>query len=192
MPNTADDYRQMKNSAKKKYTEAYAQREAYRRQEADCRAAQKVAQQNWITGNMQKINFEKRIQDIERIVRMIEDMDRQISNANQKAQETDEAYSKCIHCDGYSSASFADTFKVKSVHEDSDIVSAIDKLKNEKARLERELENLRKEIAANQQMVFDLQKQINTCAVGSAQCSARMATKSFEMSYYDVQIRRLT
>jgi len=185
---SVEDYKRMQiKQAQRNYNEAYVQRAAYRRQERECHEAKKAATNNLISCQIKKLNFERRIQDIQQAIRKIDEMDSSISKSMELAQKTDEAYSNCIKCSDYASVSFRDTFSLKSVDQDSNLVNAKQKLKDEKNRLEQALADLKKEVQKNEQIIIDMQKRINECAAQAASCSAKMAT----MSYKIVQISRM-
>ena len=185
------DYEVAKRQAEKKRDEAYIQKEACCRRENEYRAAERAYRNNLVACQIKKLNFEKRIQDIQQAIRKIEAMDDSISKALSWGQKTDEAYSHCIKCSDYASASFNDTFHVKSVQEDQDLQTAIQKLKAEWQRLEQALAALKKEIAQNEQQIADMQRKIGSCVAEAASCSARIATMSFTISVCKVQLSHI-
>lgn len=185
------DYEVAKRQAEKKRDEAYIQKEACCRLENECRAAARAYRNNLVACQIKKLNFEKRIQDIQQAIRKIESMDDSISKALSWGQKTDEAYSNCIKCSDYASVSFNDTFHVKSVHEDQDLQTAIQKLKAEWQRLEQALEDLKTEITRNEQQIEEMQRKIGSCVAEAASCSARIATMSFTISLCNTKLAHI-
>lgn len=122
-----------------------------------------------------KINFEKRIEQLEKIIEMLEE-ERTLSGvifeinlANKRASNTNESFKQCVKCDGLSPAEFQTSFKTKSVMEDDNSKNALDELKQEKSRLENEIENLNKQIKNFEDVITNLTHSINNY--------------SYEMSY---------
>ena len=178
MPYTLDDYVVFKKRNEEKMNEAAAERKMYAQQADACRVARNKSCDNIARATSQKINFEKRIQDIIRIIKLLKDMDTLVSEANKRASQTDNSYSNCIKCFGsdIQIAKFAEVFKLKSVSEDLDISNAIDKLEKEKKRLENEVESLNNSIKANEQNVLNLQKQIAVCDINQMRCTSTIAS----------------
>lgn len=185
------DYEVAIKQAERNLDEAYTQKEAYCRLENEYRAAERAQRNNLVACQIKKLNFEKRIQDIQQAIQKIESMDDSISKALSWGQRTDEVYSRCIKCSDYASVSFNDTFHVKSVSEDQDLQTAIQKLKAEWQRLEQALDDLRREIAQNEQQIADMQRKIGSCAAEAALCSAKIATMSFTISVCRIQLNRM-
>ena len=63
-------------------------------------------------------------------------------------------------CTGYPPAELTEVFKTLRVDEDANTSQALDMLKKEKIRLETEIQNLKKSIAENQQIVQNMIKQL--------------------------------
>ena len=189
---SVDEYRAMKSSAEKRMNTAIEDRAAYRRESESCNSARRTAVNNIIAGNWKKINFERRISDIARVIRMIEELDRNIKDANRLSEETDQCYSKCIKHDGSVPAKFHDVFAEQTVRSDPDVSRAMDLLQAEKTRLENELQNLKKEIQENERQVEELTKRIAVCNAKSMECSAMIAKSWVQMDYYSRQVSNMT
>ena len=98
----------------------------------------------------QKINFQKRIKDLDEIIQIMErsgilSLPDSINNANQAIKNADESYKGCIKCTGINSADICEAFSLNTVEGDSDSNSALNDFKKEKQRLE----NSVKEIESN-------------------------------------------
>lgn len=137
--------------------------------------SKQTAKSNIMDCSSNKINFEKRIEQIEKIIKMLEEETTlsgvvfDINIANKRASKTNDAFKQCIKCDGLSPADFQTSFKTKSVMEDDNSKSALDKLKQEKSRLENEIENLNKMMKNLEDVITSLTSSINNY--------------SYEMSY---------
>lgn len=187
-----ESYMEDLSQARRDYNNTVAERDAWRRKSEECRAGRQVANENVRVGRMQKINFEKRIQDIEGVVRKIDEMNRPIADAVNKAEKTDEAYSHCIRCDVKSSVSFKETFSIKNVGQDANVSEAKEKLIAERQRLIEALEQVKRDIAKNEQMAEEMQRKMNTCIIHSIACSSKLATTDVRIDFIRTQISKLS
>lgn len=139
-----------------------------------------------------KINFEKRAEGIEKIIKMLEgnggwfsvDVPGTISKANKSLQKTDSSYKKCIKVTGIATASLENSFLTKSVAAEPHSASALQTLKKELVRLRQSIEDCKKQIANLNSQVETLNREIR--ASQSAQSSYRnmMNSSAFEMNHY--------
>ena len=145
----------------------------------------------------EKLNFEKRIEDIRTIVGAIEggggnllistmggDLPGIISDFNTSAQQTDTSYQGSMKCPDIKPASFSDIFKNKSVTEDVLLSEALQIFKNEITRLEEALRNLETQINNLTNMADELTAKINMYNVEQADCRRIMVNCAFEMNHF--------
>jgi len=176
--------------SKKAYNKAVAERQALRSREEACCSARANAATNIQNAQTNKINFEKRLAEIEKIIKMLDgsggwfsaNVPSSIENANKQLSKADESFKKCMTCTGYPPAELTEVFKTPRVDEDANTSQALDMLKKEKIRLETEIQNLKKSIAENQQIVQNMIKQLATINF------AKIAnTKTVAFAAYDMQ-----
>lgn len=116
-----------------------------------------------------KLNFDKRIKDLEKIIEMLErnnpftGISFSIDNANKLAIETDDSFKECIKSNDLACANLNDVFKTKSVTEDINSNNALIEFKNEKQRLEDAIDNLNRKIDNLALDIDNLTHFINNC-----------------------------
>lgn len=144
-----------------------------------------------------KINFEKRIEDIRTVIGAIEggggnilismmggDLPGIISDFNMSAQQADTSYQESMKCPDIKSASFSDVFKNKSVSEDFLLSAALQMFKNEINRLEEALHNLETQINNLTDMADELTAKINMYNIEQVDCRRVMVNCAFEMNHF--------
>lgn len=141
----------------------------------------------------QKINFEKRLEGIEKIIKMLEgnggwfsaDVPEDIEKAQKALSKVDSSFRGCIKMTGgVSAASLEEAFEIKSVESDSNSASALQAFRNEKSRLEQEIENLKKKINELSSLVDSLTKQIRACDAEQRALQASMNSYAYDMNHY--------
>lgn len=114
-----------------------------------------------------KIDFEKRIQELEKIINMLENENdffgviSSINMANKASNDANDSFHSCIKCDSSNPTDLHSIFKTKSVTEDRNSNSALIEFKNEKNRLEQELQNLDRNIRNLETEITNLTRSIN-------------------------------
>ncbi len=177
---------------KNRYLDAAESRAASVRQERQCVYEKQQAQKTISNCKSEKTNFEKRIKGIDQIIKMLEQegglfsvsVPSTISTANKKASQTDTSFKGCIKSDGVTAANMGDVIGVKSVAEELHSSSALTKLKNEKARLEKSVEELNSTISNLNEQISRLTSQIRVCDAEQADLQRVMSSSSYEMSHY--------
>ena len=189
----ADEY----YSSKSRYTNAANQRYAAERAAENC-CAEKVQAQRAIASCMSdKINFETRIEDIRTIIGALDgsasgvlvsllgaDIPSLITKFNSAAQQTGDSYKGSMKCPDIVAASIADIFRGKSVEEDSWLSDALQKFRDEVARLQQALQDLQNQINALEATVNDLTSKINMYNAEQADWRRVMMSSAFEMNHY--------
>lgn len=142
------------------------------------------------TVNNQKINFEKRIEDIERIIQMLGEngpVAEAISDSNKWAQSVQDNFNKQVLCTGISSPEIARAFRTPTVEENADSQAAVAELKKVKARLEQAVADLNSQLNAMDEEMAKLNSQMNSLASTQSDLAKTMARYSFEMNHYKKQ-----
>lgn len=189
---TPEEAKEEYDYSRSKYMQAASEKAASERAEQSYIDQRKTAMSTIQSCKTDKTNFEKRIKQIEEIIKMLEgrggffseDVPESITNANTSSQKADQSFKSCIKCDGISSASLDDVFHSKSVEEDSNSNNALNAFKNEKARLEEAVENLERQISSLSSSINDLNTQIRNCNSTQASLRHSMNGYAYEMSHY--------
>lgn len=190
----ADEY----YSSKSRYANAANQRYSAMRAAEDCYAEKAQALATIDSCMSEKLNFERRIEDIRIIVSALEgsgggnslinamgaDLPSIISKFNTSAQQTDMSYQGSMKCHDIKPASLFDIFKGKSVTEDSLLSSALDMFKNEITRLEEALQNLETQINNLTNLTDELTSKINMYNAEQISCRRIMINCAFEMNHF--------
>lgn len=172
---------------KSQYYDAASQREASIRQENKYISEKNAAnnQKNELTA--QKINFEKRLEGIIKIIKMLEgsgSVPSSIAKVIKTTKKADESFKSAIKHDSGLVVSIETAFKTKSVEEDGYSASALQKYKNEKNALEQNIENLKKQINALSEQISSLASQISSCNAVQASLKRTMNSSAYEMNHY--------
>lgn len=189
----ADEY----YSSKSRYAAAANQRNEAIKAAASCSLQIGAAQAAIASCQSDKINFEKRIEDIRTIVGAIEgssdgfltfamggSLPDIISEFNTSAQQAGTSYQESIKCSDIKSADFADVFRNKSVAEDSLLSDALHMFKDEISRLEEALQNLENQINNLTNLTDELTKKINMYNIEQSDCRRMMVNCAFEMNHF--------
>lgn len=188
----ADEY----YSSKSRYTNAANQRYAAARAAESCCAEKASALAAIGSCQSDKINFEKRIEDIRQIVAALEggggslvsaigaDIPTLISKFNNSAMKTDESYSGSIFCKDIKPISICGIFENKRVCDDPFLSVALEQFKNEITRLENALRDLETQMNNLSNMVNELTSKINMYNAEQADCRRIMVSSAFEMNHF--------
>ena len=141
----------------------------------------------------QKLNFEKRLEGIIKIIKMLEgsgswfatNVPSTISKATSTIQKTDTSYRRSIRMTGgMVAASLETAFAVKTVESDHRSASALQAYKLEKTRLEQSIADLKSQIAFVSSQISTLSKQISACSAAQASYKNTMNFSAYEMNHY--------
>lgn len=178
---------------KHKYSTAAYQRNASIRQEQSY-ASEKNAATSKMNGlSAQKLNFEKRLEGIENIIKMLEgsggwfstNVPGAISKAVSSIKKADTSYRQSIRMSGgVAAASLETAFKAKGVEEDGNSASALQGYKAEKARLEQSIADIKAQIAALSGLISSLSSKISACSADQAALQRTMNSSAYEMNHY--------
>ena len=178
---------------KNRYSSAASQRNASIRQEQSYSAERSAANSQMSSLSAQKLNFEKRLEGIENIIKMLEgsggwfsaNVPSAIFKAVSSIQKADTSYHQSIRMTGGSAAASLETaFKTKTVEEDNNSASALQGYKAEKARLEQSIAELKAQIAALSSLISSLSSKISECNAVQAALQTTMNASAYEMNHY--------
>lgn len=184
-------------SSKSRYSNAASQKQAASRAEGRAASERAQAQREIASCQTDKLNFEKRIEDIRHIVSALDgsatgplvgmigaDIPTLIAGLNGSLQETDAAYRSSIVCPEIPAASFYDSLRSKSVGEDSLLSAALQKFRDEIARLQQAIAELEAKLKALSALVSDLNAKIRSYQAAQADWGRVMQSSAYEMDHY--------
>lgn len=178
---------------KNKYYNAANQRNASMRQEQAYVSQKSMATTKMNDLSTQKMNFEKRLEGIIKIIKMLEgsggwfvtNVPSTISKAASTIQKTEISYKRSIKMTGgIAAASLETAFAVKTVEEDYRSASALQDYKSEKVRLENNIADLNSQIASLSSQISILSRQISACNAAQASYKNTMNSSAYEMNHY--------
>lgn len=178
---------------KKKYYDAAEKKQSLKRDEQNYFLERNTKTSEISSLSFQKLNFEKRLEGIARIIKMLEgnagwfstNVPAAISKVVSSLSNTEASYTNSIKVlGGAACASLENAFETKSIENDSHSASALQQYKSEKAKLEQELSNLKSRIAALSEEITSLTNQINSCISTQASLQSSMYSFAYEMNHY--------
>lgn len=176
---------------KNQYNEAARQKNYYDNREADCYRERNKTASQLAASKSEKLNLEKRVYDIEAIIKMLEgtlfslvNVPSYIEKANKAVSETDKSYRSCIKVSGLGTASIESAFKVPTVEGDVHSSNALNILKREKTITEQKIENLKASINSMTEIINGLNREINNCNLQEAVLSTKMVNSSIQIQYF--------
>ncbi|MBR1481567.1 MAG: hypothetical protein IJ598_01220 [Ruminococcus sp.] len=134
-----------------------------------------------------KLNFEKRIEEIGDILTLLSDggkVDEAVGQANAAAKVAEAAMAQSIVCSGVNSPSLASIFRCPTVSENTHSVTARDELRKEKNRLEQALADINAKLNALELELQQMTGQMNALASMQNDLSRTMHACSYEMNHY--------
>ena len=170
-------------------SEARSEKRRSERIESSYVSSKKTAQSDLSDSKKEKLNLEKRLKGIEKIIKLLTVSGGIFSNnvpdktekARKESTKTGEAYSGCIKCPEISAADVAEKFKTASVEENSNSKRALEEIRKEKQRVEEAIEEINRQIKKLEQKIEDCIAKINKCNREQAhwdriirQCKANM------------------
>jgi len=195
---TQDEASEEYYSSKSKYSNAASQRYAATRAAENCSAEKYKAQCAIQSCMNDKINFEKRIDDIKAIIGMISgtgggffgsewgnlNLPEAIASFNSHSQKTDESFRASMKCSDIIAASIHEVFKSKTVDEDVNLSDALQQFKNELARLEQALKDLQAQINSLSNLVNELTSKISSFNAEAMNWRKVMVSSAYEMNHF--------
>ncbi len=179
-------YRGKYNNAANQKWESERQEQGYRNEKAAA-----VNQRGEL--NSQKVHFEKRLEGVEKIIKMMEgrggwfaaDVPSAISKAQKSLAETDTSFRGSIRLSGGGGgASMETAFKPKSVEADAHSASALAAFRAERDNLEQKIAELRSQIANLDAQITSLNSQIRSCNETQSSLQRSMNSYAYDMNHY--------
>lgn len=185
-------------SSKRRYTNAANQRNAAKKAAENCCAEKSQAISEIKACKSEKLNFEKRIEDIRCIIGALDgsqsggiligaigtDVPGIISRFNECAGKADASYKESMKCSDMTAASIQEVFKSKSVEEDVHTSDALAKFKAELARLQQAVADLQAQINSLSSTVDELTSKINSYNAEQMNWRKVMVSSAYEMNHY--------
>ena len=185
-------------ASKSRYANAANQRASAAKAAENCSYEKSQALSAIESSKNDKLNFEKRIEDIQTIIGAMEgsgggsslisamgaDLPTILNQFNDSAQQTDSSYQGSIKCPDFIAASFLDVFKNKGVIEDTLLSGSLEMFRNERQRLQEALQNLEQQMNQLSGLVEELTSKINMYQVEQADWRKVMVSSAFEMNHF--------
>lgn len=178
---------------KNKYYYAANQRNQSIKQEEKLVAEKNSASSTYNNLSNQKINLEKRLEALVRIIAMLEgtggwlsvNVPDVISKAVNSVTKADEEHRNSIRLSGgAAAASLVEAFKPKTVESDANSAAALAAYKSEKTSLENQISDLKTQIANTAAAIDSLNSKISSCNSLQADLKNVMNSSSYEMLHY--------
>ena len=185
-------------ASKSRYANAANQRASAAKAAENCSYEKSQALSAIESCKNDKLNFEKRIEDIQTIIGAMEgsgggsslisamgaDLPTILNQFNDSAQQTDGSYQGSIKCPDFTAASFLNVFKNKGVIEDTLLSGSLEIFRNEVQRLQEALQNLEQQINQLSGLVGELTSKINLYQMEQADWRKVMVSSAFEMNHF--------
>ena len=185
-------------ASKSRYANAANQRASAAKAAENCSYEKSQALSAIESCKNDKLNFEKRIEDIQTIIGAMEgsgggsslisamgaDLPTILNQFNDCAQLTVGSYLGCFKCPDFTAASFLNVFKNKGVIEDTLLSGSLEMFRNEVQRLQEALQNLEQQINQLSGLVGELTSKINLYQMEQADWRKVMVSSAFEMNHF--------
>lgn len=185
-------------ASKSRYANAANQRASAAKAAENCSYEKSQALSAIESCKNDKLNFEKRIEDIQTIIGAMEgsgggsslisamgaDLPTILNQFNDSAQQTDDSYQGSIKCPDFTAASFLNVFKNKGVIEDTLLSGSLEMFRNEVQRLQEALQNLEQQMNQLSGLVGELTSKINLYQMEQADWRKVMVSSAFEMNHF--------
>ena len=134
----------------------------------------------------QKKNFEERLRGVKKIISFLENNVSQcFDKANKSAISAGEKYVSAIRCDTISSANIGSSFHSKTIEEDTIMLKpAHQSCKDEKARLEREIQKLDEQIKTLNNAIASLESDIRRFRNAASNAEDDMRSYASRANHY--------
>ncbi|SFC28936.1 hypothetical protein [Ruminococcus albus] len=179
-------------NARSRYVDAANQYNSNSRALDSCRSEMSGVQNQFSSCRSDKINFEKRIEELGTIIGCLEgsggwfaaNVPDSVSSANSSAQKAGEGFSQCIKCDSIAAPDLGEVFKCKTVEEDADSSSALQSYKSEKSRLEQAVAELNARLQQLEERANELVRNMNSMTAQQHALKKAMNSCSYDMAHY--------
>lgn len=178
---------------KHKYEDAANQKRASERLESSYVSQKNSAVSQLNAASSQRVNLEKRLEGVERIIKMLEgsggwftsSVPEAIDKAKSKLKQADSSYRSSIRVIGGTTAASIETaFAIKSVEEDPNSANALSEFKKERTRIEQAITELQSQINNLSSLISSLTSSINACNQTQASLQSAMNSYAYDMNHY--------
>ncbi len=167
METASDLYREYE----RKYNNAYYNKKTLERKEEEYTSSKTRAETDLRASRKEKLNLEKRLEGVRRIIEMMEgtggllsrNVPDKIQRSNKSSDESGVDYRKCINCTGIASADIAQKFHSDKVYENPYSSNALTAFKAEEQRLINAIAEIERQISLLDSKIETLKKQIKSC-----------------------------
>lgn len=178
---------------KHKYEDAANQKRTSERLESSYVSQKNSAVSQLNAASSQRVNLEKRLEGIEKIIKMLEgsggwftsSVPEAIDKAKSKLKQADSSYRSSIRViGGTTSASIDSAFAIKTVEEDPNSANALSEFKKERTRIEQAITELQSQINNLSSLISSLTGSINACNQTQASLQSAMNSYAYDMNHY--------
>lgn len=178
---------------KHKYEDAANQKRASERLESSYVSQKNSAVSQLNAASSQRVNLEKRLEGVEKIIKMLEgsggwftsSVPEAIDKAKSKLKQADSSYRRSIRVIGGTTAASIETaFAIKSVEEDPNSANALSEFKKERTRIEQAITELQSQINNLSSLISSLTSSINACNQTQASLQSAMNSYAYDMNHY--------
>ena len=178
---------------KKKYDAAANEKKSSERCEQSYRTQKKQASTQIDSLTSEKVNLDKRLSGIKRIIKALDgtggwlstNVPEAIAKTGSKLSQADAGFRSGIKLTGGTGAvSLMDALAVKTVEGDDRSRMALEKYRREKERLEQRIADLNAKISSLSDQISSLNKKIRECDAMQATLRSRMRSYASEINYY--------
>lgn len=178
---------------KHKYEDAANQKRASERLESSYVSQKNSAVSQLNAASSQRVNLEKRLEGVEKIIKMLEgsggwftsSVPEAIDKAKSKLKQADSSYRSSIRVIGGTTAASIETaFAIKSVEEDPNSANALSEFKKERIRIEQAITELQSQINNLSSLISSLTSSINACNQTQASLQSAMNSYAYDMNHY--------
>lgn len=178
---------------KHKYEDAANQKRASERLESSYVSQKNSAVSQLNAASSQRVNLEKRLEGVEKIIKMFEgsggwftsSVPEAIDKAKSKLKQADSSYRSSIRVIGGTTAASIETaFAIKSVEEDPNSANALSEFKKERTRIEQAITELQSQINNLSSLISSLTSSINACNQTQASLQSAMNSYAYDMNHY--------
>ena len=178
---------------KHKYEDAANQKRASERLESSYVSQKNSAVSQLNAASSQRVNLEKRLEGVEKIIKMLEgsggwftsSVPEAIDKAKSKLKQADSSYRSSIRVIGGTTAASIETaFAIKSVEEDPNSANALSEFKKERTRIEQAITELQSKINNLSSLISSLTSSINACNQTQASLQSAMNSYAYDMNHY--------
>lgn len=178
---------------KHKYEDVANQKRASERLESSYVSQKNSAISQLNAASSQRVNLEKRLEGVEKIIKMLEgsggwftsSVPEAIDKAKSKLKQADSSYRSSIRVIGGTTAASIETaFAIKSVEEDPNSANALSEFKKERTRIEQAITELQSQINNLSSLISSLTSSINACNQTQASLQSAMNSYAYDMNHY--------